>query len=79
MKLTQKQKVAAAYLQAYTRAMKALKDVENSIHDNPAPDSEIQIDWAHVGDMNRIASSLEAILPEKAQSEEKLAVALPTL
>jgi hypothetical protein len=62
--MNSKQKASAAYLESYARAMKALKDVESMIHDNPAPDGETEIDWGHVGDMRRIASELENILPE---------------
>ena len=61
--MNSKQKASAAYLEAYARAMKALKDVENMIHDNPAPEGEVAIHWGHVGDMLRIASELEDILP----------------
>jgi hypothetical protein len=64
MKTNSQQKASAAYLEAYARAMKALKDVENMIHDNPAPEGEVEIHWGHVGDMLRIASELEDILPE---------------
>jgi hypothetical protein len=64
MKTNSKQKASATYLEAYARAMKALKDVENMIHDNPAPEGEVEIHWGHVGDMLRIASNLEDILPE---------------
>jgi hypothetical protein len=53
-----------SYLRAYERAMTALRAVENMIHDNPAPEGDIQIHWGHVGDMNRIAAALESILPE---------------
>jgi hypothetical protein len=64
MKMNSQQKASAAYLESYARAMKALKDVENMIHDNPAPEGEVEIHWGHVGDMLRIASALEDILPE---------------
>lgn len=63
-KTTAQEKANAAYLAAYARAMKALKDVENMIHDQPAPDGEVGINWCHVGDMLRIAAELEEILPE---------------
>ena len=57
-----KRTASDAYLAAYTAAMAALKDVENFIHDNPAPDSETRIDWGHVGDMSRIAEMLKEIV-----------------
>jgi len=59
-----KRTASDAYLAAYTVAMAALKNVENFIHDNPAPDSETKIDWGHVGDMNRIAEMLNEIIPD---------------
>jgi len=62
--MTAKQKASAAYLEAYNRAMKALNDVENMIHDNPAPEGETEIHWGHVGDMLRIAAGIEELLPE---------------
>jgi len=64
MKKNSQQKATAAYLEAYYRAMKALTDVENMIHDNPAPEGEVEIHWGNVGDILRIASELEDILPE---------------
>ena len=63
MKKTEERKAPDAYLQAYTRAMTALKQVENVIHDNPAPEGDTDIHWGHVGDMLRIASELEDIIP----------------
>ena len=62
--MNSKEKTSAEYLKAYSRAMKALEDVRNMIHENPAPDGEIEIHWGHVGDMMRIAAELEDILPE---------------
>jgi hypothetical protein len=64
MTTTAKRTAATAYLDAYNAAMKALKDVENFIHDQPAPDGETPIDWGNVGDMNRIVEMLKEILPE---------------
>jgi len=64
MKTNSQQRAAAAYLEAYARFMKALKNVENRIHDNPAPEGEVEIRWGNVGDMLRIAAELEDILPE---------------
>lgn len=60
-----KRAAEAAYLKSYARAMAALKAVEAMIHDNPAPESGTDIGWGNVGDMDRIASELESILPEK--------------
>lgn len=65
MKITAKQKAESAYMEAYLRAKKALQDVENMIHDNPAPDGETEIHWGHVGDMDHIAAELEQMLPEE--------------
>lgn len=65
------QKAFNAYVDAYNRAMKALKDIENMIHDNPAPDPESDaIHWGNVGDMIRVAGELEDILPESLKPTE---------
>lgn len=58
---TPKRPVQDAYLASYERAMKALKAVENMIHDQPAPDGEVEINYGNVGDMNHIAEQLEEI------------------
>ncbi len=55
----------AAYIEAYRRTMEAMEALKTMIHDNPAPEGEVKINWAHVGDMLRIATALEEILPEK--------------
>lgn len=55
-------KAETAYIETYTRAMAALKAIEEMIHDKPAPEGDVKIDWGHVGDMARIASQLEDIL-----------------
>ena len=64
MKMNSKQQALHKYKEAYSRAINALWDVQNMIHENPAPDGEIEIHWGHVGDMMRIAAELEDILPE---------------
>ena len=61
MKNTTQSKAEAAYLEAYRRAMKALKDIENMIHEKPAPGGETEINWGHVGDMLHIAAELEEL------------------
>jgi len=47
---------------AYARAMRALAAVQSLIHDQPAPEGEIEIHWGHVGDMQRITAALEEIV-----------------
>jgi hypothetical protein len=47
---------------AYLRTMRALNAVKDLIHDQPAPEGEIEIHWGHVGDMNRIAAALEELV-----------------
>jgi len=50
-----------AYIEAYNRAIQALRDLENRIHDMPAPEGETPINWGHVGDMNRIFKGISEI------------------
>lgn len=57
--------IETAYIRAYNAAMAALQDIENMIHDNPAPEGETEIDWGHVGNMNRITANLKEILSTK--------------
>lgn len=52
----------ASYLSAYERAKKALQAVETFIHDLPAPEGKIEINYGYVGDMNHIAEQLEQIV-----------------
>ena len=60
-KQTSAQKAESAYVDAYRRAMQALKDIEIKIHDMPAADGEGTIHWGNVGDMLHIAAELEDI------------------
>jgi hypothetical protein len=57
MKVTAEQ----AYVKAYARVMQSIRDLENKIHDMPAPEGETKIDWGHVGDMNRILIAITEI------------------
>ena len=50
-----------AYTEAYARVLKAIEAVEAMVHDLPAPEGEIKINWAHVGTMNHIATQLEQL------------------
>jgi hypothetical protein len=59
--ITEKPTAQTAYLRAYRDAMAALKAIETAIYDLPAPDGETPINWANVGDMNRIKSALLAV------------------
>jgi hypothetical protein len=59
--MTNQQRIQAAYLAAYQDAMARLKNIERKIHDMPAPDSEIALDWGRVGDMSRIVEQLSEI------------------
>ena len=48
------------YQAAYQRAMRALKAIDEAVHDMPAPESE-GVTWGSVADMQRIATDLENI------------------
>ena len=48
------------YQAAYQRAMRALKAIDEAVHDMPAPESD-GVTWSSVADMQRIASDLEQI------------------
>ena len=62
--MTSQEKAESAYLEAYKRAMQAIRDIESMLHDHPAPEGDLVINWGNVGDMLRIASELEDIFPE---------------
>ena len=49
------------YLDAYRRAMKAIKAIDAAIHGLPAPESE-GVTWSSVADMQRIMTDLEQII-----------------
>lgn len=57
-KQTSAQKAESAYVDAYHRAMQALKDIEIKIHEMPAAEGKT-IHWRDVGDMLKIAAELE--------------------
>lgn len=61
MKTKERQIPEVAYLNYYRRAMAAIQAIQNKIHDLPAPDGEIAINWAHVGDIGKIATDLEEV------------------
>ncbi len=50
------------YIAAHLRAIQAMDDLEGAIHDMPAPDGDTEINYAHVGDMARVADMLEQIV-----------------
>jgi hypothetical protein len=60
-KQTSAQKAESAYIDAYRRAILALKNIETKIYDMPAADGEGTIHWGNVGDMLKIAAELEEI------------------
>ena len=62
--MSENQQSADAYFAAYDRAMNALRNIRAALHYMPAPEGDAEINWGHVGDMNRIAEELEEILPK---------------
>ena len=48
------------YQAAYRRAMRALKAIDEAVHDMPAPESD-GVTWSTLADMQRIASDLRNI------------------
>jgi len=57
-----KNEIQTAYLNAYNDIQSLIQDLQNKLHDMPAPDSEIKLDWGNVGDMRKIKSELQEIL-----------------
>jgi len=57
-----KKEIQTAYLNAYNDIQSLIQDLQNKLHDMPAPDSDIKLDWGHVGDMRKIKSELQEIL-----------------
>jgi hypothetical protein len=53
-----------AYMEYYKRTREALRKIDAMIHDLPAPEGDRELTWTDVGEMDRIASALESILPE---------------
>ena len=51
--------VQIAYAAAYERVQAALMKLNDAIHDLPAPDGDGNLDWGHVGTMNKIAADIE--------------------
>lgn len=61
MATTEPRSAQDAYLAHYMACQELLRDIQNKIHDLPAPDGEANINWADVGDMARIAEQLREI------------------
>jgi hypothetical protein len=52
--------VQIAYAAAYERVQAAIMKLNEAIHDMPAPGSDDgNLDWGHVGTMNKIAADIE--------------------
>lgn len=56
------QSAESRYIAHYAVAMAALEVISARIHDMPAPEGEIEIGWAHVGDMSHISDMLAEIV-----------------
>ena len=53
--------IDAAYIDAHAVAIHYLDEIRARIYDMPAPETD-GLNWAHVGDMNRIKSDLREIV-----------------
>jgi hypothetical protein len=51
----------AAYADAHAIVLHYLDEIGGRIHDLPAPESD-GLNWAHVGDMNKIKNDLREIV-----------------
>lgn len=51
-----------AYLQAHDDANALLMDIQSALFDLPAPDSDIPINWEHVGTASAVKSKLAEIM-----------------
>jgi len=47
------------YAAAHDRLQAALNKLNKAIHDLPAPDGDGNLDWGHVGTVNKIAADIE--------------------
>lgn len=54
------------YLAKYNEAQALIEKIQNRIHDLPAPEGEVPIDWGHFGDMARIVDQLREIAEPEA-------------
>jgi hypothetical protein len=52
----------ANYVTWHNRCLERLEQLQQAMFDLPAPDSDIQIDWGHVGTVTEIANQLEQTL-----------------
>lgn len=51
----------ARYLQKYNQAQDLIAKIQERIHDMPAPDGEVAIDWGHFGEIARLVDQLREI------------------
>ena len=50
------------YLKQHTQAAGLLEELQEALFDLPAPDSEVPINWAHVGTVTEVRKQLEETL-----------------
>jgi hypothetical protein len=61
--------IDAAYVEAHGAVMRYVGEIHNLVHDLPAPESD-GLNWAHVGDMNKVKSDLQQIVRFMSGNDE---------
>lgn len=54
--------VEDAYVQRHASAIALLQSIQGKLMDMPAPDGDVQINWAHVGSVAHVDEQLKEIL-----------------
>jgi hypothetical protein len=62
--------INAAYVEAHALAIKCLAEIDDRIHDLPAPESD-WLAWKHVGVMNRVKRDLRAVVASLADKDQQ--------
>ena len=56
------QTVQDQYVTWHNLCLERLEQLQQAMFDLPAPDSDVEIDWGHVGSVTEIANQLEQTL-----------------
>jgi hypothetical protein len=60
----------AAYVEAHAIVIRCLAEIDDRIHDLPAPESN-WLAWKHVGVMNRVKRGLRAVVASLADKDQQ--------